>query len=353
MKRHDERDVIFSRMNYEKDSPEYRDYYKRNPEKHEIDEELRAMPELGGQGTAMFDPVNSPIIGATFQFLNDIKQFSEGPIAPLGDRYIDAQGMTARLKGLAKFYRADMVGIAQLGEHYYYSHRGREQETYGEKVESFHRYGIIFAVEMERDMIFCAPQLPEAISVTKGYVDTAVIGMVMSYYIRELGYHARNHMDGNYLVVAPLLARDAGLGEIGRNSLLITPKFGPRVRLGIVTTDLPLIPDSPQDFGIARFCQECEKCVKTCPGKAIPSGPPREIDGELQWKIDAEECYRKWRALGTDCGVCMAACPFSDNIPQELLEKLKDCGVTRKEILERHEQKHGIRPYIKEKPDWL
>lgn len=353
MKRIDERDVIFSRMNYEKDGPEYEDYYNRNPEKKVIDEELRAMPEMGGEGTATYDPVNSPMVSACFQFLNDIKEFSQGPVKQPWDGVVDAEAMTSRIKGLAGFYRAGLVGIVPMKEYHYYSHRGREKKTYGSRVNNFHKYGIVFAVEMDKEMIFRAPQLPEAIAVAKGYIDAAVIGMELSYYIREFGFAARNHMDGNYLVLAPLLARDAGLGEIGRNGLLITPKYGPRVRLGVVTTDLPLVPDNPVNFGIAQFCMDCEKCVKTCPGKAIPAGPPKEINGELQWKTNAEECYRKWRALGTDCGICLAACPFSDNIPEDLLKKIKDCSATRKEALERHEEKHGIRPYIKEKPDWL
>ena len=212
---------------------------------------------------------------------------------------------------------------------------------------------IVFAVEMEKEMIFRAPQLPEAIAVTKGYIDAAVIGMVLSYYIRELGFNARNHMDGNYLVVAPLVAQDAGLGEIGRNGLLITKKYGPRVRLGVVTTDLSLMEDRPAEFGIAQFCRECEKCVKTCPGKAIPAGEEVEIEGIKRWKINSEECYRRWRALGTDCGICLANCPFSDDIPVEYLEKIPTCESTRKKILEDHDKKYGIRPYIKEKPKWL
>lgn len=354
MKRFDERDVIFSRMNYKKGSPEYEDYYKRNPQKTEIDEALRAMPDLGRPGTATHDPINSPIIDACFRFLGDIKKYSEGPVTdPSEHLNIEPEGMTKRIKGLAQFYRANLVGITQLKEHHYYSHRGRDQENYGDEINSYHKYAIVYAVEMEKDMVFRAPQLPEAITVTKGYIDTAVIGMVLSYYIRELGYDARNHMDGSYLVIAPLLARDAGLGEIGRNSLLITSQYGPRVRLGVVTTDLPLIPDSPINFGIEEFCNECEKCIRTCPGKSIPSGPQQEVDGVKRWKINAEECYRRWRSLGTDCGICLAACPFSDEIPQELLGKLKDCGQSRKQILDNHEKKHGIRPYVKEKPQWL
>ncbi|MFQ6103859.1 MAG: hypothetical protein ACE5OP_06150 [Candidatus Glassbacteria bacterium] len=53
-------------------------------------------------------------------------------------------------------------------------------------------------------------------------------------HIRNLGYPARTHIDGNYRVVCPLVARDAGIGEIGRMGLLMTPRLGPRVRIAVV-----------------------------------------------------------------------------------------------------------------------
>jgi ferredoxin len=353
IKRIDERDIIFARMNYEKGTPEYNDYYNRNPHKKEIDDTLRAMPKMDEEGTATYNPINSPIVDACFRFLGDIKRFSEGKAQPDKNQVTDINMITERIKGIAEFYNAKLVGITEMKDYHYYSHRGRHRENYGERVETLHKYGIVFAVEMEKEMIFRAPRLPEAIAVTKGYIDAAVIGMVLSYYIRELGYESRNHMDGNYLVVAPLVAQDAGLGEIGRNGLLITKKYGPRVRLGVVTTNMPLVTDSPMRFGITQFCKECEKCVRTCPGKAIPAGPEVDVDGVIRWQINADECYRKWRVLGTDCGICLANCPFSDDIPEEYLEKIMTGESIRKEILKNHEKKHGIRPYIKDNPKWL
>ena len=49
------------------------------------------------------------------------------------------------------------------------------------------------------------------------------------------------------------MAVDAGLGELGRNGLLLTEKYGPRVRLCKVFTDLPLEPDEPIDLGPSIF----------------------------------------------------------------------------------------------------
>lgn len=351
-KRTDERDIILARMHYKKGTPIYENYYSRNPHKEKTDEALRAMPELCGEGTATYDPITSPIVDATFRFLSDIKIHAEGPIQPK-DLSVEPNEMTARIKGLARYYNAKLIGITKMQSYHYYSHRGRPGKDYGKEIDKFHKYGIAFAVEMDREMILRAPQLSQAIAATKGYVDGAIIGMVLAYYIRELGFEARNHMDGNYLVVAPLVAMDAGLGEIGRNGLLITKEYGPRVRLGVVTTDMPLIADEPIRFGIAQFCKECKKCVRTCPGKAIPSGPKVEVDGIPRWRINPDQCYEKWRSIGTDCGICLASCPFSDGIPAEFIDRLKTDEKIRKEILDNYEKKYPVRPYIKDKPDWL
>ena len=94
--------------------------------------------------------------------------------------------------------------------------------------------------------------------------------------------------------------------------LLITPRLGPRVRLGVVTTEMPLLPDAPgDDPSVLDFCTVCSKCATTCPVGAIPSGPRSEIDGALRWRIDDATCYRYWCRVGTDCGACMRVCPYS------------------------------------------
>jgi len=62
-------------------------------------------------------------------------------------------------------------------------------------------------------------------------------------------------------------AQQAGLGEIGLNSLLITPEFGPRVRLGAVITTAPLVIDGPKLVG--KVCTKCGECIEHCPTKAV------------------------------------------------------------------------------------
>ena len=59
-----------------------------------------------------------------------------------------------------------------------------------------------------------------------------------------------------------------GLGEIGWSKVFIHPVFGPRVRIGNILTDAELEPDPILEPG--TLCKRCMKCVKDCPGCAIP-----------------------------------------------------------------------------------
>ncbi len=101
----------------------------------------------------------------------------------------------------------------------------------------------------------------EVIETSKCYVDASIVGMILSYYIRNLGYDARNHMDANYLVMPVFIARDAGLGDIGRNAILTNKDYGSRLRLGVVTTDIPLLEDEYVDFGLEDFCKVCKNAL--------------------------------------------------------------------------------------------
>jgi len=352
MKKFDERDTMFARMNYKEGSKIYKDYYGNKPDLKEVDDSLRRLPPMGGEGSVMFNNINSPMVDATFKYLYDIRKFSQGQVAQ-NKTHVDPLVITEKIKGLATFYGAKLVGITEMRDYHYYSHRGRHEENYGEEISKKHKYGIVFAVPMDTEMIMRAPKLPESIAVSKGYVESATVGMILSYYIRELGYDARNHMDGNYLVVAPLVARDAGLGDFGRHGLLITKEYGSCIRLGIVTTDMPIIPDAREDFGVKEFCFDCGRCAKTCPGKAISKSTMTEAQGILRWKINAEECYRRWRSLGTDCGICIVNCPFTYGISKDLISNIKSSSEVRQNILNDFQEKYGIRPIIREEPEWL
>jgi epoxyqueuosine reductase QueG len=91
----------------------------------------------------------------------------------------------------------------------------------------------------------------------------------------------------------------AGLGTMGRHSLLITPAYGPRVRLACVLTEAHL---EPSERTNKESCANCNACIRKCPARAIQ--PPK--DGEV-YSINRFAC-RAYRQAGLICGVCIKAC---------------------------------------------
>jgi len=352
----DERDTMFARMAYTPGGPAYTDYYQRHPERRELDDALRRLPELCGEGSVTYDPLNSRIAPAIFELLAgwhhqvDLPGAGE-PVAAATPE--ERAALTRHLKGLARYYGAVDVGIAELTPEVVYSHVGRREAEYGVPVDLRHRYAIVFAVEMDYRFISAAPNLPVVVESSHQYLEAAKVGLALGANIRALGWDARVHMDGNYLGVLPPLAARAGLGEIGRLGLLVTERWGPRVRLGMVTTSLPLVPDRPRPFGLEAFCRRCKKCADNCPGRAISLD---DHPGAAGWQISWEQCYKYWRIVGTDCAICINSCPYAK--PQSPFHQLtrvaiRDSEPARRAALWLDDYLYGRRPFRRWEPDWF
>lgn len=325
-KRIDERDIIFSRFDYKEGTKIFNDYYKRRTEYKDIDDEIRKIPDILSPHHIEKDPWNFSLASAEFDFLeHQITQVS-------GDKNKEEVESspaenTRKIKNIIDYLGSEVCGICLLNQAYVYSHVGRGPEPYGKEIELNHKYAIVFALEMDTAMIASAPKAPVIVETGKKYVEAARISIIVAHFIRRLGYSARAHIAGsNYQALLPPLAWKAGLGELGRLGILITHKFGPRARLGLVTTELPLIPDKPKALGVQDFCHKCQKCARNCPAQAIPYGEKIEENGVLKWVLNREECYRFWRKAGTDCAVCIYVCPYSkpDNIFHNLIRKIEE-----------------------------
>ncbi len=165
---------------------------------------------------------------------------------------------------------------------------------------------------MDRELNRTAPEAPSFVESAQQYYNSGIIANNLAEFIQGLGFEALSHIDGNYDVICPLVARDAGLGEIGRMGLLISPEHGPRLRIAVVTTNAAINEDERiRDLSVIDFCQKCKKCAHNCPVNAIPYDDLKEINHRLRWQIDQVKCYSYWRIIGNDCGRCMSVCPYS------------------------------------------
>jgi len=307
----DERDVIFARFDLETGGKNYTDYYSRRPHFKKMDEEIRKLPDILSASQIGKSPIHFSLAAAEFDFLEKQLEFVDGPVSiRSGEK--SAEENSRMLKAILSYLGSDLCGICELDQSYVYSNVGRGPEKYGEEIVQNHKYAVVFGVEMDWRMISAAPRAPVIVETGNKYVEAARISIMAASFIRRLGYTARAHIAGsNYQAVLPPLGWKAGLGEIGRMGILMTWNFGPRVRLGLITTDLPLVPDRPRSQGMQYFCEKCRKCASNCPSRAIPQGDRTEDNGILRWVLNREDCYRYWRKAGTDCAVCVFVCPFS------------------------------------------
>ena len=225
---------------------------------------------------------------------------------------------TRLVKKAGKLFGAGAVGICKLDRRWIYS-KGFElikRYDYDIDIPDEYQYVINMTIPMDYDYYRYAPTFSSGGSTGLGYSKMAFTAGLLAQFLRQLGYKAIP--SGNDTAMSIPYAIQAGLGELGRNGFLITPKYGPRIRLCKIFTDLPLLCDEPMEFGVTEFCDSCKKCAKHCPGQAITYGErtlePVNISnagGTLKWYVDAEKCFRFWAKNGCECGNCIRVCAFN------------------------------------------
>jgi reductive dehalogenase len=181
------------------------------------------------------------------------------------------------------------------------------------------RTGIVFTVQMSRELWKRAPsQLGGSVS-SMGYEQGGLIQGRTQMFLKTLGYHAPGERGRNALGIAPGFAVMAGLGEMARYNRLITPEYGPVVRVFKMLTNLEIAPTKPIDAGLMNFCGSCKKCAEMCPSKALSMADEPTWETVGGWNNpgiktyydDAVKCRTYWYEVGTGCGICFAYCPFS------------------------------------------
>ena len=226
----------------------------------------------------------------------------------------DPAAMRSEIKRAARMFGADLVGVCHVDERWIYSH-DRSGDPIA--VPPDYRTAIVLGIAMDPDAVSTSPAYESAAATGIGYSKMAFTIACTAEFLRNLRYGAVPM--GNDTALSIPLAIDAGLGQLGRNGLLITPEYGPCVRLCKLFTDLPLEPDRPIDFGVTDACRDCHQCADACEAGAISDARepsydiacPSNSPGVLRWAVDADRCYNFWVGNTAACSNCIAACPFT------------------------------------------
>jgi reductive dehalogenase len=306
----DERDTMFARMARRPGTFPYREYYCRRPELQRGDDRIRAMTPLLAPGARHYNPLLSAEADRLFDEIEHLKP-DRSVVEEWAGRLRVSSDRDRTVRELPLALGAVAAGVAPLDPGWIYNHKGRLDDDYSRPVTLDHPRAVVFLVEMDHRAMQQAPRARAIVESARQYHRAAGIAFTVAAVLHTLDEEAKPHYDAHYDVILPPLAVAAGLGELGRNNILVADRFGSRVRIGAVTTRLPLRLDRPVELGVRRFCGICRKCAENCPSGALSCDGPVEVRGVSKWPTRVERCYAYWRAVGTDCGICMACCPFS------------------------------------------
>ncbi len=264
------------------------------------------------------------------------------------------------VKQFARSIGADLVGVAST-DRFEGAPPGHRPEDLLPGAKSV----IVIAKRLPLAVVRAIPSYYYSVSVETINRELCSLSYRIATYLEDLGYLAlpldnetgRDYFeeDGKFRMLADLSLRHAavlaGLGEIGAGAFLVTPRFGPRVRLAAVITTAALRPDpmltkEPLKWGVICRPEACRAaCIRACPAKAFPDQfpPPNppvidhlrcrkyrypELDVEA-WHIMAEFCRRGLSKIERDamaaklssrllgmgnrferCAICIKACPI-------------------------------------------
>ena len=243
-----------------------------------------------------------------------------------------ASTLTAeRVKAEAYALGFDLAGIAPLGP----APTAQEFETWLAKGYGGTMEYLVRGAEARSDTRRPVPAARSAIVTAMNYGGTQPAGTI-ARYARGRDYHdvLREKLQAlhrwleeetgspvagkPYVDTGPILERDlarqAGLGWFGKNTMLINPRIGSFFFIGVLFVDLELEVDSP--FRADR-CGTCRRCIDACPTGAIVE--PRVLDArrcisyltiELRGDIPAD-LRPQMGDLVFGCDICQDVCPWN------------------------------------------
>ena len=264
---------------------------------------------------------------------NVVNQASKGQTNSRRVEVTDAEAMTRHIKAVAKHMGADIVSIAPAHPNIMYAGNRYVQDGTAEDAHEADTPEDL--VRKFPYLIFVTTAWPyETLQAHRHHIGDSsyhvsqmkgnMILKAIEGYVKELGYTA---LRGVANPQATALA--SGVGELGRNGLVISEKFGARVHMpDPIMTDLPLVPDKPIDIGVSDFCGVCRKCAVTCPTNSITFADKEkekaplsrdvsgfgEYNGIEKFKINWLTCYKLrpyTHEYWSSCLTCAAICPFT------------------------------------------
>ena len=228
---------------------------------------------------------------------------------------------TEELKATAKAAGADLVGVADLGPF-----KASETVLPLEVLERFTK-AVSLAVHLDDTIVEDIQEAPtplyaqhyRSVNSTLDRLTAQLVKWITARGSSAYAIPASQIVDESNLLGSishKAVARLAGIGWQGKSLLIVSPEYGPRIRLATILTDMPLSCDKPAK----NRCGTCDKCAKACPASAIKNVRTEGRYANREEALHFSRCVEQTRQfkarLGIEaqiCGVCIRACPFGRN----------------------------------------
>jgi len=216
-----------------------------------------------------------------------------------GKKRIDPETME-KLRAFAKTSGTDEIGFASVPREWVFK-------------DTAIRYtqAIVLVMRMDKERMDKAPNMDTAVMVHETYNALGQTANRIAGWLREHGYaaHAGHPLGG--MALYPPMAQEAGLGWLGLSGLLITPRFGPCVRLAAVFTEIENLPvyQGNEHAWVAEYCKICHRCMRDCPPQAFYETPIQHDNG-LATVLDNQKCF-PYFVKYHGCSICIKVCPFN------------------------------------------
>jgi len=173
---------------------------------------------------------------------------------------------------------------------------------------------IVLLMHMDHTIMKSAPSKESQKEIFRTYYSLNRAVNKIKHYLNEHHFHGEAGPALGGEVNYPHLAEKANLGAVGKSGLLITPSFGPSIRIAAVYTDIENLPVAEiNDFTwIRNFCDTCNRCVRSCPSHAIQEDPQPN-------HLDYISCATPFSSQ-YGCSICINSCTFF-NSPFESISK--------------------------------
>ena len=182
---------------------------------------------------------------------------------------------------------------------------------------------VVCLVEQDWELTQMIPSDEAEKSAMYGYAEGMTRTAELAEFLKRMGFDAAPQgFPGDGITIHYGVA--SGLGQLGLNGQLLTPEAGSRCRILLLTTDAPLLHDSPVDYGLHKVCDECKACVRNCPVGAIPQAR-KPYRGVVKSKLNTVRCLPVV-AQASGCAVCMKVCPVQRYGLEAILDHRKLTG---------------------------